>query len=502
MVERVQLGRGVAPAPASTIDTLSFPTLPDCIVDPFTSPRCQSTNDLAGLEVDQLTLPGGTDYTFAGDGIAIGAGGLSLTATTHGINDRFVELPLTLASDQTWTMTGPPGGALNETGMQVLDLSAPTAAAFQLQVGNGAVLNLRGDVELGPVSIVGQTPGAADGNGGVALNRYPLDAPPSQLNNGDGQSVTVTNALLQASGSVGPLTVQGGVVNVGLGNGEPRTLAAPSATFDAASTVRFYLYHLGWAPDPGSSHTLLTTTGAVQLAGTPQIVDFDNCAAEPVLGRSYLLVSATGGIQGTFTGLAEGATIPITSPVTGPGQTLCGPIPEQMKLHYGPRTVTGTIVDAAGGTGEPPPPPPPPQPPPPPPPPPVTIPPPPVTILSPEDPVVPPPTAAPAAVPTTSSTAILRAPRSVSLRTVTHHGVRIRIRRLEPSSVVAVRLREGGRTVGTRRGRATTTGSAVLVLRLSDARARRLQSEHLKLRFVFRTSDGRKHVIARAFTIV
>jgi adhesin HecA-like repeat protein len=62
---------GVAPAPESSIGTLTFPKL---------AAGAASKNDLTGLSVEQLQLDNSHGLRISGDGLTLGSGGLSLSA--------------------------------------------------------------------------------------------------------------------------------------------------------------------------------------------------------------------------------------------------------------------------------------------------------------------------------------------------------------------------------------------------------------------------------------
>src|SRR5450631_4255234 len=68
---------GAAP-PAGAMGTAGFPALttPACASSPRTATCYSSTNDMAGLSVNTLTLDDGMPYNITGNLIALGAGGL------------------------------------------------------------------------------------------------------------------------------------------------------------------------------------------------------------------------------------------------------------------------------------------------------------------------------------------------------------------------------------------------------------------------------------------
>jgi hypothetical protein len=109
-------------------------------------------------------------------------------------------------------------------------------------------------------------------------------------------AVTVSGGLLSGTGTLGPLTVQGGTVAPGLLSANGAVGLSAAATFQASLN----------GSTPGSGYSQLNATGPVDLGGAQLNVVL---GFVPELGSSFELITTSdpAGITGTFAGLDEGA---------------------------------------------------------------------------------------------------------------------------------------------------------------------------------------------------
>jgi hypothetical protein len=335
-------------APSGAVDALTFPDLTSaaCIAVPATATCANSFNDVAAISADSLAIAG-RGYGIGGAGLTLGGGGLTLTQPSPPASgSTTISNPIALGADQAWNLSGPAGGAINQTLFGLFGAVTGAGRALSITLANGTFASFNGtDNEVGPVTITGANSAAAnpDSNGGVGLFNYNGTAP--QLNAGNGQPVTVSHASLQGSGTIGPLTSTAAAVRIG-GGLAPRTLQAASATFDAQSTTAFFIHSTGTTA--GTDYSRLTSTGNVALAGGLQVVNFDQTCPTLALGTAYTLVSTTGALTGTYAGVADGDTISITPSGACPATT------RLLRIDYAratsPRTVTATVVDLTPDT--------------------------------------------------------------------------------------------------------------------------------------------------------
>jgi hypothetical protein len=330
-----------------TADTpIDFPVLPDtgatsCGGSQPAGTCYTSTNDEgANFDVPSIAIDASTSYLINGQSIKLGAGGITDTVSGQPASsggNTILDLPIVLTAPQTWSMS-------NQTGAQ-LDVDGGVTGTEDLQVNlaDSATLAVGSDVEVGSVAVTGGTPSdtgpTANLNGSVVLSNN------GQIDGTNSGAVGVTDAAISGVGTLGALTTTGADVSPGL-NGAG-ALATASATLDSGSRVDFVVGSTGTTP--GISNSELTSTGAVDLASAHLNTTFGtptDCVV-PVPGSTYTVVSTTGAVTGTFTDgagnpLPQGALVPIT---TAAG---CSPSSDSFQVSYNtsaaPETVTLTVV--------------------------------------------------------------------------------------------------------------------------------------------------------------
>lgn len=108
-------------APSGSVGTLTFPNLGSnsaCAGAAPTETCGRSNNDIGGLSVSALSIDdggawaGGLGYQISGNGITLGAGGITAAPASGdtGFNGALIDLPITLGANQTWSITGGSNG--------------------------------------------------------------------------------------------------------------------------------------------------------------------------------------------------------------------------------------------------------------------------------------------------------------------------------------------------------------------------------------------------------
>jgi hypothetical protein len=144
-----------------------------------------------------------------------------------------------------------------------------------------------------------------------------------------GQGVSVAGgATLAGTGNTGPVSVAaGGTLSPGVSG--PGVLSAGAVTFSSGAS--FVVQMNG--PNPGTGYDQLTSSGAVDLgdATLSAALGFASSA-----GETFTLVTAAGGLTGTFNGLPDGTMLTIGS--------------AQFQIHYSGTTVSLTQVSPGVAT--------------------------------------------------------------------------------------------------------------------------------------------------------
>ena len=352
------------PAAPSGTDALSFPVLSTCT---STTVCYTSTNNISTLAPSSLSIATPTSttstkpraYDITGEKITLGSGGLtsseSVSSSTRSSGTNVIGVPITLGATQTWQVTGYGpilAGGVTGTHSLRIDLAAVGSGAASVP-GN---ITLSGDNEVGTVSIAGNVSGdsgvRATANGNVILPHG------SSLNGTNGKSVSVKDAYLAATGTVGPLTTTGGNVQVGF---LPPTYPASSvssdqgaldvhgaATFDSTSVITLPSAYS--ATTAGTTYPELSATGDVALDGA-QLSLSTACNASLNPGQTLTLVQTTGtstSVSGKFSQVG-GALIGNGQVIAAgnPGSAGCGgstPTTYHFQINYTGTAVTATVV--------------------------------------------------------------------------------------------------------------------------------------------------------------
>src|SRR6266566_7405810 len=92
-------------SPSGSVGTLTFPLLTNgaCTSTPPTATCYHSNNDITGISATAISIDDGGLYLISGNGIALGAGGLTAATSAPLPGHDGVSLPITLAADQTWS---------------------------------------------------------------------------------------------------------------------------------------------------------------------------------------------------------------------------------------------------------------------------------------------------------------------------------------------------------------------------------------------------------------
>jgi hypothetical protein len=310
--------------PSGSIGTVTFPLVlgdDDCL-------NCAtSDNDISGLTVGAIDLEG-FDSTIEGDGITLGSGGLTVQGDTD--DEVSVTLPITLGAPQTWSLGGSD--------------SSPTVQGATVTGNEPLALDLANDAWLFPQSIdVGTI--TASGSGELWLMGS------DDLNSSSGHTLSLANGaqlLAQSTGNAtGPVVVDsGGSLMLGAGSDitdavSPGTLDVHGGvTFTANSTLGLTINAAGTSA--GTDFSQLSVSGSINLTGAgldlEQDADADGNCEDLSPGDVLTLVSATGGIHGTFSGVSDDQTVEIADACNG------ADTPATAVIDYSANTVTATIV--------------------------------------------------------------------------------------------------------------------------------------------------------------
>jgi hypothetical protein len=353
---------GTAPTNGETIGALTFPALSDPACD-STSPSVacgRGTNDLTGLSVGTLAINDahvasrGAAYTLRGNEIAL-TGGLAASPGAVMSNGRFentLALPITLTAPQTWSLTGKPlapsqlvGPVRLADGISLLAPVNGSAQPLTIRFSGGVGLSMSGDNEVGPVSVIGDAVGQPPFEHRLAIRR-------AELNAGDGNPVSITNAELDASGAFGPLTLKNSLLAVGEMRAPAGTVTAPTVQLDSRSALHFTISGSGSVA--GVDYSQLRSTGPIALGGAHLSVATGSANSgsrcpTPRIGTVYTLVSTSATLTGALDVPQDGLYRFFVSPRSPP---LCA-IRFALRIKYhesgSPQTVTGTVVPTPPG---------------------------------------------------------------------------------------------------------------------------------------------------------
>jgi hypothetical protein len=323
-------------APSGSVGTLTFPKLtrPACSSEPPTETCANSTNDLTGLAAEAIVIDEDANYDLKFKEITLGSGGITATASEGVEGAARLELPIALASSQTWSVAGV-GSAFTELSVLGLVTGAQT---LHLDLSHGAKVGLHAGAEVGALSIVGGN--SADTGARAGENGY-LEG--FELNATNGNPVSLTDAALSGGASVGPLTSTGGEIS--LADFSIGTLTVNGGvTLDGASALSVSITKSG--PSAGTDYSQLSASGPVVISGELSLGGFNQSGAVcPTLhtGEVDTLVTTSGALSGQFFGIPDGQLIPVRSTrVEGFGEVR--PRCATARVNYSAHSVTATIV--------------------------------------------------------------------------------------------------------------------------------------------------------------
>lgn len=327
--------------PYGTVGTLTFPQLYVCdstSCDCSTScgcgyGYCSAINNIPGLTANALVADSSYPYEISGDGLTLGAGGLTVEGELSGATTpSTLNLPLTLGAPQSWTIDDaatPFAGAVSG--------DEPLTVAFNA----GSSLIPSGGIEVGNVTATGA--GGFYLNGNMAVNA--TSSRSVELEAGAGIEAD------RSDNSVGAVTVDAnGWLSVG-------GIADGGSTLDVEGDLRFNsnseldLSVASPGTEAGLDYSQLAATGDVNLSGAALYVSqgADNQGYCDNLnpGDAITLLRASGSITGTFANYPNGASVDIANGCDTSTEDATGTI------SYSANAVTLTITNGgnAGGNG-------------------------------------------------------------------------------------------------------------------------------------------------------
>jgi len=315
-------------APTGTVGTLSFPALPSC--DQSVATCYVSYNDLLFLRANAVSIDDGVPYDLPGiQGFDLGSGGLSAAPSPDDTGGFPVwDVPIYLAADQTWSITGGP----DEQGLEI-DSQIFGVNSLAINLADGGFLALGGNDDIGPITVAG------DGE-------LELDSPLS-LNGITGSSVSFGGGAVLAvdeRATVGPLTLGDGELDLGF-PGQAATLAvhAPSddnGTVTLGSSTVFSPLIAGPGQAPGTDFSQLTASGAIDLGGAQLALvgqETNGRCVKLNVGDVITVMTTTGSLTGTFDSVPDGTVVPVDC-LGGVG------VPPTVRINYTANGVTATVV--------------------------------------------------------------------------------------------------------------------------------------------------------------
>lgn len=333
-----------AAAPSGAVGTLTFPMLTSaaCTASPATATCHTSNNDVAGLTVNRLSIDDGSpptsSYQISGNAITLGPGGISASTNATSLGVAALRMPIALAGSQTWSIDGNDHGSQLGLSGNVTGSSADT---LSIALGHQTFLGLNGnDVEVGPVSITGANT-AASGNPATRNGTVGVGNPsaPGELNATNGNPVSLRDAgIASADGTVGPLSVAGGNIQVGQEGFTPAGTLTVNGALALDGATDLVMYINGSGTTAGTDYSQIAANGAIDLANAHLLPSGDdghgNC---PALRRGTVdtLITSAAGVTGTLAGIPNGKTVPLgCTSSSQPG----------LRINYTPNTVTATVV--------------------------------------------------------------------------------------------------------------------------------------------------------------
>jgi Bacterial Ig-like domain (group 3)/Carboxypeptidase regulatory-like domain len=331
----------IAPGSESTISELNFPfpALTSCLY------QCgRSENDLTGLTVESLHIDDSENYKISGEPFTLERGlSASPTAATSEATLATIANPIDIGVTEVWSIAGLGPEHAGENAL-LLDgeLRGDGGGELTVDMEKGGTLYFGADNDLGIVNFDGSNP-AQPGilNGVVGLSD-------KRLNAGDAKPVNLNHVSLVGAGSTGALRSVGSELDVTTDEhegAEAGTLAADSVELDAQSALELEV--TGSGPNAGLEWSDLYSSGPVALGSASLGVR----VAPPKTGepcptllpnRSYVLVSASGTLSGSFGNAPEGSEIQVEF------AEACKKVAQKLRIEYhrsgATQTVTGTVI--------------------------------------------------------------------------------------------------------------------------------------------------------------
>src|SRR4029079_4204666 len=111
-----------------------------------------SYNDLLLLRANAVSIDDGVPYDLPGiQGFDLGSGGLTAAPSADDTGGFPVwNVPIDLAADQTWSITGGPGGQGLEIDSQIFG-----GASLAVSLAGDGFLALGGNDDIGPITVAG-----------------------------------------------------------------------------------------------------------------------------------------------------------------------------------------------------------------------------------------------------------------------------------------------------------------------------------------------------------
>jgi hypothetical protein len=325
-----QAGNWVSGVEPGSGSDLSFPELTSCSV---TTETCYSSNnDLGALAVDSLTVDDNDGYKLTGDGLTVGAGGITAQSYSAGGGAAAtIGNTLTLQASQAWNFTG---NGLGAQGLDVTSAVTGTGDALTINFADTALLEFGDAVDLGAITANTTAPGATGVIDLYSANGS-LDGTGVTLNPGIDLDVDAPAA------QAGQLASNGAVITVGGGNSPDGTLSVSGAvTLDSASTFNTYIDQNGDVPS--SSYAQLAASGNITLNGSLNLREgfqngTSNCGLVP--GDTATLIATGGSLSGTFSQVPNDSLVPMTASCNVGSLTA-----PEARIDYTPNAVTATVV--------------------------------------------------------------------------------------------------------------------------------------------------------------
>ncbi len=330
-----------AVAPSGTVGTLSFPAL-TCTP----AVLCRAQTDVENVSAAGLNIDDASGYVIspltAGDSaeaLAIGAGGLTATTQASAAPGGTPVLgPVTFSGSETWTIDGGPAGVGALTVGQITGSPSGTGTlhvttpAIGLDLADQGLLTLAGngvDNELGALTVTGRDT-SATGAGAIANGTIDFSSSGGALNAVSRTPLSLDDVALIGAASLGPLSATGSLIGFTVPGSGGTTQVNGNATFGGASVL-----DLPFASTKGQ----LNATGQIALNGVSlNLLPGTPRCPSLAAGAQDVILTAVGGISGTFSGMPNGAQV--TLKCVGQAPTL--------RISYSTLAVTATVLSAGG----------------------------------------------------------------------------------------------------------------------------------------------------------